>query len=336
MCIGHVQLVVDDLDLRILRELSRDQVLWFGRLDPRISAAEIARRVHVDRGTVAARLRAWQRTGFLRGHEVLPSPLLFEAGFAGGSLRVDDVMEKPRLLAELGLLPGVVGAVDHVGPWVALLYVFESRDSLERSRQLLLRLPGVGEATPCVPFRAPRPSVEPSALDWRILQALRTAPTSSLGSTAGTVGISPKTLKRRLDRLIHGRAVWYLPLLDFTRYTKATVARFLVTTKSGHDSGSCAEQLRRRVPGLAYLVNASAAIDPPPDAPSMIDVGVHLDAVGQGEDLQASIRSMPGVEEVEVLYPRRIHTYPAWFDERIRAAVERSSRPKGKRRDGAL
>jgi DNA-binding Lrp family transcriptional regulator len=331
LCIGHVRPCVDGLDLGILRELSRDQVLWFGRLDPRISAAEIARRIHVDRGTVSARLRAWQRTGFLRGHEVVPSPLLFEAGFAGGSVLVDDITAKPRLLADLGLLPGVVGAVDHLGPWIALLYVFESPESLERSRQLLLRLPGVREATPCVPFRAPRPSVEPSALDWRILQALRSAPTSSLESTARTVGISAKTLARRLDRLIHGRAVWYLPLLDFTQYTKATVARFLVVIKPGHDPDSAADLLRRRIPGIAYLVNASASVDAPPDTPPMIDVGVHLASVGQGEDLQATILSMPAVQEVEVLFPRRFHMYPAWFDERIRAAVERTSRSKGKR-----
>ena len=318
---------MDPLDLGILRELSRDQVLWFGRLDPRVSAAEIARRLKVDRGTIASRLRSWQACGFLRGHEVVPSPLLSHASFAGGSLRVDDLRLKTRLLENLGLVPGIVGAVDHVGPWVALLYVFENREALERSRQLLLRLPGVGEATPCVPFRAPHPTVEPSALDWRILRALRTEAKAPLARTARAAGVSTKTLARRLNRLIRGRAVWYLPLLDFTRYRKATVARFLIALDPRGDPGATAEALRRRIPNLAYLVDASAAAEVPPEAPAMIDLGAHMGSVGEAEDLQASVLSIPGVQEVEVLFPRRFHMYPAWFDERIRAAVERSSRP---------
>lgn len=216
---------MDALDLGILRELARDQIVWFGRLDPRLSAAEIARRLHVDRATVSARLHAWERSGFLTGHAIVSSPLLFGARIAGGSLRVDDPVRKPPLLDDLGLVPGVLSAVDHVGPWTALLYAFETREGLERSRRLLARLPGVDEATPCVPFRAPEPEVEPTRLDWRIVRELSTAPRAPMGDVARKVGVSRKTFVRRLERLVEGRALWYLPLLDFTRYGKATIAR---------------------------------------------------------------------------------------------------------------
>ncbi len=308
---------VDTLDLGILRELSRDQVIWFGGLDPRMSAAEIARRLRVDRGTVGTRLRAWERSGFLRGHEVVPSPLLFGAGFAGGSLRVEDIAAKPRILGDLGLVPGIVSAVDHVGPWVSLLYVFESRDALERPRQLLLRLEGVGEATPCVPFQAPMPMVDPSRLDWRILKALRMGAKRPLRAIASEAGVSTRTLTRRMERLIRGRAVWYLPLLDFTRYTNATVVRFLVTLSSGADSVRVAEGIRARLPGVTHLVDARAMMDTADDVPRALDVGAHLASVGDVEDRQREIQALRGVEEVEPLFPRRFYMYPTWFDERI-------------------
>ncbi|HEY7588733.1 MAG TPA: AsnC family transcriptional regulator [Thermoplasmata archaeon] len=319
---------MDELDVGILRELSRGQVIWFGSLDPRLSAAEIGRRLRVDRGTVGARLRAWERSGFLRGHEVVPSPLLFGAAFAGGSLRVDDVTAKPRILADLGLVPGVVSAVDHVGAWMSLLYVFEVRDTLERSRQLLLRLEGVREATPCVPFRAPEPAVAPSRLDWKILKALRRGAKRPLGVIASDAGVGTKTLTRRMETLIRGKAIWYVPLLDFARYTNATVARFLVTLSDGGNSLRTSERIRARLPGVTQVVDARAMMDTTEGVPRVLDVGAHLNSVGDAEDRQREIRGLPGVEDVEILFPRRFYMYPAWFDERIAYELTRLERPR--------
>ena len=308
---------MDPLDLGILRELSRDQVLWFGGLDPRLSAAEIGRRLRVNRGTVGARLQTWERTRFLRGHEVVPSPTLFGAGFAGGSLRVDDLSAKPRLLADFGLVPGVVSSVDHVGPWVSLLYVFETTDGLERSRRLLTRLAGVGEATPCVPFRAPRPTVTPSSLDWRILRALRKGPRRPVAEIASDAGVSTRTLARRGERLIRGRAVWYLPLLDFGHYTKGAFARFLVTLRTPEDLLRLQGRISDMLPGIIRVADTRSPLPSEGSAPVLLDALACLDSVGQSEDVQGSLAVAQGVAEVEVLFPREIRLYSAWFDEHI-------------------
>ena len=314
---------MDPLDVGILRELSRDQIVWFGRLDPRLSASEIARRLHVDRATVGARLRAWEKQGFLRGHEVVPSPLVFGARIAGGNLRVEDLSRKPRILEDLSLVPGLISAVDHNGDWMALLYAYGRPDELERSRRLIERLSGVGEVTPCVPFVAPVPTMSPTRLDYRILADLKLGPRRTFQEIARSVRISPKSLVRRLELLVRGRAVWYLPILDFTVYGKAVVARFVVGLRQGHDSGSIADWIRRRVPGVTYLVDSSALAGSEGPLPPMLDVGAHLDSIGQAEDVQRELRGLDPVEDVEVLFPRRMYLYRTWFDDHIRAALDR-------------
>jgi len=315
---------MDPLDLGILRELSRDQIVWFGRLDPRFSAAGIARRLHVDRATIAARLHSWERQGFLRGHEVVPSPLAFGASIAGGNLRVEAVHRKPRVLEDIGLVPGVISAVDHVGPWVALLYAFETRDGLERSRRLLVKLTGVEEATPCVPFLAPEPTVTPTPLDWRILQGFREDPRRPLRMVAQSVSVSTKTLVRRMERLVRGRAVWYLPLLDFSRYGKATMTRFIVTLRPGKDPKAAADAAARIVPGLSLLVDTASLIGANPLVPPMLDIGAHLESVGHAEDVQRELAAVDSVADVEVLFPRRFYLYRGWFDEHIELAIART------------
>ena len=314
---------MDPLDVGILRELSRDQILWFGRLDPRISAAEISRRLRVDRATVSARLHDWERSGFLLGHEVVPSPLVFRARIAGGNLRVADLRTKPEVLNDLALVPGLISAVDHVGDWVALLYAYEDSRALERSRRLVERLPGVGEATPCVPFHPPEPTVVPTALDFRILDDLKSNPRRTLQQIARSVGTSSKSLVRRLTRLVQGRAIWYLPILDFTRYPKAVVARFVVTLKAGLDSSRAAAKARELVPSMTYLVDTTSLSGPGGTVPPMLDLSAHLESVGRVEDVQRILQEQDSVEAVEVLFPRRFYLYRDWFDDRIRAALGR-------------
>src|SRR5438067_3689485 len=67
---------MDDLDHAILREFGRGQVLLWGGMDPRLSAAGIADRLGVDRNTIRLRVRAWARAGFLRRFVALPNPQL--------------------------------------------------------------------------------------------------------------------------------------------------------------------------------------------------------------------------------------------------------------------
>jgi len=327
---------MDSLDLGILRELSRDQIVWFGSLDPRFSAAQIARRLRVDRATVSCRLHLWERQGFLTGHEIVPSPLVFGASIAGGNLRVDALRHKPRILEDLALVPGVISAVDHVGPWVALLFAFETRPGLERSRRLLAKLEGVGEVTPCVPFQAPEPNVAPTPLDWRILNALRTRPRRPLHDIAKSVPISAKTLARRMDGLVRGRVMWYLPLLDFTRYTKATVTRLVVTVRPGAILERVSEAAARVVPGLSNLVDTSPLVGSGGPMPAILDIVAHLDSVGHAEDVQRTLSTLDSVEEVEVLFPRRFYLYRGWFDEHIDLALARTQGPALPRSGGRV
>jgi len=315
---------MDTLDIGILRELSRDQILWFGRLDPRVSAAGMARRLGVDRATVGARLRSWERQGFLLAHEVVPSPLVFGAQIAGGNLKASEVRQKPRILDDLSLIPGLVSAVDHFGEWIALLYAFEQPEALERSRRLVTRLPGVGEVTPCVPFRAPEPTMAPTRLDFRILSALRRGSRRTLQETARAAGVSTKSLTRRMEQLVRGRSLWYLPILDFSRYKKSVFTRFVIVLKPNSNSSQVADQVSFLLPHLTHLTDTTALVESTESMPPLLDVGAHADSVGQAEDLQREMLALETVEEVEVLFPRRFYLYRSWFDDHIRNGLHRA------------
>ena len=313
---------MDPLDLDILRETSRGRVMWWGSLDPRISIREVARRLKVDPTTVWNRLRAWQREGFLLGYSVVPNPTLFKAGLAGGSVKISDSRAKERFFKDFGLVEGSAFAVDQVGPWVVVMFVFQSPRGLERSAGLTRRLAGVAEMEPCIPFRCPETTAKPSRMDWRILEALRSNPTADLASCARGIGITPKTFARRYNALVRDRAVWSIPRLDFTRYKGATVARFLVWLNPRADAQAVIDRLEKTFPSYILLENQSGLPDVGPRTARLLALFLQTTSAGEVEDADRVIREVGGVEDVEMYFPRRTYVYDDWFVERLESRIQ--------------
>jgi len=244
---------------------------------------------------------------------------------AGGDIRVDDPRAKPQVLRDLGLVEGALGAFDHVGPWVAVMYVHESRAALDRCLKLVSRLPGVDEVSPCFPFRPPPCNAVPTARDWLILKVLRGAPKEKLSGAARKVGIHPRTFSRRYAALIRANAIWSVPLLDFTRYTGAVATRLFVTLGPKAKVGLVARKLRELYPQLMLLENPEeveydrSAV--PPNEGSFLSLLLHQESAGAVEDARTKALELPDVLGVEVLFPRRLHIYRDWFDEHIEQAL---------------
>jgi len=308
---------VDPLDLSILRETSRGRVMWWGSLDPRISIREVGRRLRVDATTIWSRLRAWQRQGFLLGYSVVPNPTLFGAKLAGGSVRISDSRAKERFFRDFGLVEGAAFAVDQVGPWVVVMFVFETERGLQRSAGLTRRLPGVVEMQPCIPFHCPSTTLVPSRLDWRILETLHADPTGDLSKCARKLGISAKTFARRYNSLIRDCAVWSIPRLDFTQYRGATVARFLVWLGPQADAQRVLTKLEKSFPSYILLENQSGLPDTGSKIVPLLSLFLQMSSTGEVEDADRLIREVDGVVDVESYFPRRSFVYEDWFVDRL-------------------
>lgn len=301
--------------MAILRAISRERVLWWGSLDPRLCAEDVARLLRVDPGTIRARLRRWEKEGFLLGFEVVPNVRLFGARLGGGTMRVDDPRAKERVLRDLALVDGALVVADNVGPWMAIHLANESPAALARREAAVRRIAGVDELEPCIAHDAPPCSAKAGALDWRILQALRVAAHAPLAAAAERAGVSPKTFRRRYGALVEAGAVWSIPILDFTRWTGAVMARFIVSVAEGARPAEVAKGVRAAVPDLVDLALPSEMGIGLPYR--IVDVFASLPSAGAVEEATRALLDVPGSNGVEVVYPRRFHVYGHWFDERI-------------------
>lgn len=304
---------VDETDARILREMLREKVFFWGALDPRVSADDVARRLRLARSTVHARVKAWRRSGLLAASAFTPHPGLLGVGLGGGAIRVQDVRAKEGVLESLALVPGAFSAVDHVGEWVAVCFVRESDAALERLLRLVRRLPGVEEMTPCAPIALQPCGHEMTPLDWRIVRELRRAPERTLAATARALGVSAKTMSRRYEALLEANALWYLPVMDFTR-TEGTVVRLILDLEEDADRARVLAALDAW-PSLFDVTDAKRLI---PQAET-VDVALWVPNAGAVEDAMRRALDVPGVRAAEATFPRSWRFFGEWVDERLAA-----------------
>lgn len=287
-------------------------------LDPWLSPDALARRVGAGRTTVQTRIRSWREKGFLRGHLALPNPTLFAAVGLGQNLRVEDPSLRASIFDSLALIDGVSVAFETVGPWIALAHAGDSLSALQRHAKLAARLPGVSESE-TFPNRLPPLTGDPlTLLDWRFLQALRRSPEMPLKSIAAELGVSARTLTRRQRALVRGNAVFFQLLLDHSR-SEGAAADLIVSLRPDAPREPVVQALRKRNRRFLERNRGSGPALP------VVQAFVHFDSVGQVEEATRHAASLPGVANVEVVFPLRVHEYASWADDRIAAKLEAAS-----------
>jgi DNA-binding Lrp family transcriptional regulator len=302
---------MDATDAAILREMLRDRVLFWGTRDPRVSAETMARRLHLAPTTVRARLRRWERAGFLLRYAVVPHPVLFGLEPAFTTITVPDVRAKSGALKALRLVGDILAILDHVGPYVGVALVRANAQHEARVRRLLESLPGVESVDPCHPLPTPACRLAPSALDWKVLGALQQDPSADIGALARRVGVSRRTFARRYARLVREHAAWFTLVTDFANWEGAVV-RAIVTSRNPSQARPGVLGALRRAPGLIDLER----MDPPPGSPIVADGFFALRSAAEGELLRADLLGLPSVDEVEILYPRIYEVMSLWANER--------------------
>jgi DNA-binding Lrp family transcriptional regulator len=309
---------------------------WASRsvIDPRVSVSEVARRIGRSRTAVQARLRSWDRTGFLLGSEVWPNPGLFGVGLATTDLPVRSPAHAEQLFEDLSLVDGILSAREFLnedGRTVRAYLVDDGSTSLERRRRLLRRVANLALEPEIEPYWIPETFDYLSSLDWRILSFYRAYPGASLTDVAGGLGISLKTLSTRRDRLLDGHAMWWLLNTRSSRFPTAT---FFVRTGDPAVLSSVKRTIEARLPGWIPCADDGFGVAPGPGLCELAGVSP-VDSPASVDDVARLLGRVPGVASVRWRVPRDFRSYHEWYDQQLRQRLA-SSAPRAPRRERTI
>ncbi|MDA4128830.1 MAG: winged helix-turn-helix transcriptional regulator [Thaumarchaeota archaeon] len=218
---------MDTLDVRIIRQILQDASGSPFTSDPKWTYRRISKALGVDEGTIRTRMKKLEDSGFLKGWYVIPNPGLLGMEITQVWLDFLGASRKDDLIRKLQLVDGVVLVVNFSGNSLYFVIIYDSDNTLKRRLELVQRFANP-EGILGVKSRFPRCEVKLSASDHGVLQQLHKNPRSSYAEVAKTLGLSTRTVKRRLASMIRGRAIFVVPRVDPKSLKGAIIADLLV------------------------------------------------------------------------------------------------------------
>jgi DNA-binding Lrp family transcriptional regulator len=198
---------LDRVDIGIIRWFMQGQPTAPFRAGVRPMVDGLARQLGVTGETVRNRVRRMFESGVL-GRVTLqlnPAVLGMEAGALG--MFVGPGVSRRALARRLSLVEGCQVVASHVDGLVGVVFYHYGGESLKKKVALMEELAGTTEGFYTdIPF--PRCGLELTETDWRIVGALRPDASAPCSALSRKLGLSSRTVKRRLDRLVSGGAVF--------------------------------------------------------------------------------------------------------------------------------
>lgn len=218
-------------------------------------------------------------------------------------------------MEQAGLVDGVTALFDYVGPTLTAFVAYASAGEL--ARRLALLSQQTGDPEPVLSWQATRrePTVDVTALDWRLILALRHDAVRPLEDVAEEVGVTYRTAKRRLDPLFRAGAIERSVMLDPGRMPGLLPVELDL-------------RLRDDAPGTLRVVLRAFDDRAVQRFPRAGRRGQHLNlwlfasTLAEAEQLRRSAAALPGVKRAHALLRRGVVYCDAWLDDLIAARAK--------------
>jgi DNA-binding Lrp family transcriptional regulator len=292
----------DDLDIRIVKALASPASFQW---DPRISFANVAKRLDIDEETVRNRLKRMQEAGFLQGWQLILNPKLLDRQAAMVELEVSDPESKPMVIPRLRLVEGVTLIDDFYGNKLAVQTLYASAAMMARQTQLIASICGCPSP---VSWKLGFPPCEltPTARDWQIIQALRQNARGRLSDVARGLRISTRTAKRHLNHLIEGNAFYLDPVLAVEKVGGVRCRLWVVSASSKKETVD-----KMILSGLRRIISTHTA----PEEYSLFIT--HCSNASEVQEISQWVEKLDGVKEVRSnVEVEHIHVQE-WLDEEV-------------------
>jgi len=204
---------LDSIDLGILRILLVNSGVPPGLPVLRKSFRSIAKDLGVDQGTVRMRMKRFRELGVLKGWYLGVSPSLRGHNVCTGWLGVHEEADKGAAASALLSAPEVERVCIYFGPKISLVALLPQGADPDFTLKLLASRVPMGGALHKMGFVQVPPRFLKDT-DASIIQVLRDDPWRPFPEVASIVGVSTKTVGRRVAKLSEEGAIYMLPVID--------------------------------------------------------------------------------------------------------------------------
>ena len=278
---------MDDLDVRIFKELGNPSSLQW---NVRETYSNIARRLGIDEETVRRRLKKAEKLGSLPGWRMMINPHIMDCEAACLDLDVGSEETKDRVISEISQIDGVIKILDFRGKGLQVTLYYPDEDALRKKIELIYSL-STSLSVPTVwEVRFPKTDIRMTEADWMIIWAMLDDARKSLGDVSKKVGVSTRTIERRLTKMSEARVVYLQGTPNFKNFAGLSCV-FLVF---------CPNSERKKLVDEAVLSKARRIELANTSAKQYTTFVTAFDNLSESDEFMKWLRSLDGVESVKM------------------------------------
>jgi DNA-binding Lrp family transcriptional regulator len=281
---------LDRLDVAILRELTQAQLVLPARPGIGPTNREISRKLNVPPATIHYHIRRLYASGVIRGSSILLNPNLLGLNYGVYVLDVSPLLNKPDVLDRLKRVEGTLFLHDFIDTLVWIGFVYERDSELQSRLDAFKEIAGAEGTFSHIPY--PQVKGLMSRSKAKLIRPLLRGEFEFYDELASDVGVSVRTLKRMLPKLVEEGAIYSLPKLDYESMTNCVPADLILIFR---DAETARTSGRRRILPLVadYLVFAALW-----DTLGMCSL--ILPDVGTMSRIAASVKRVEGVASARI------------------------------------
>jgi DNA-binding Lrp family transcriptional regulator len=183
----------------------------------------MAAKIGVDEETVRRRIRRARESGFLKGWQVILHPNIVDRESAGVHLTTLNEEKKLSALREIEQMDGVVILINFHENSLRVIFYHKDEQDFQKKIQQFKTICGSKEEPVLWRGGFPPSRLKLKRTDWEILRALRKDARRSPSEIADEVGVSSRTVKRRLTIMTKGLTFYLIANLDYDKYPGVAV-----------------------------------------------------------------------------------------------------------------
>ncbi len=293
----------DDLDVRIFKELGGSNPFQW---NVRESYSNIADRLGIDDETVRRRLKRAERLGSLPGWKMMINPRVIDCRAVNVNLKVTDERKKSGIISELRDLDGIIKILNFRGDELLLTLYYRNDDSLKNKLDIIASIsdcpnPVVWELV------FPDPQVSVTVPDWKIIKSMLEDARKSLNGVSKSVGLSLRTVERRLNKMTEGYAVYLQGTPNFNNFAGLSCV-FIVF---------CPDEKEKRTVDHTILSGARRIELANTDSKQYSVFVCLFDNLAESDDFTGWINGLDGVKSVRMGIMKDLIVIQKWMQDEI-------------------
>lgn len=297
---------MDNTDFEILKLLQKDSKMPF---------QTISKKMHLSRTTVKQRIEHMVNEGVIISFEVSFNPSLLGLQNCINLIKYDPSKSSSTLISNLESVKQIhFISCSPTNKYITIGIHYYTLKELENNLETIGHIEGIISITPQIPPNHLSTEITLSQLDWKIISILNHNARKKNHEVAKELGVSTRTISRRINKLHGLEVIKFRVLIDFTKVKGFLVFVLSLRIRSDVNRKNVLKQIKQNFPNV---LNDVGAIQ------SLIGIFMYVEQISDIESILNRVKDIPGVIRARSLIYSTYFHLPSWFDNQIKNQIYR-------------